>query len=130
MSTFDESKHPRDAKGRFAKKSGRRQLVENAYRNVKKKRFKINLQFFTEKAILTQTNQQIIDGIESLKKAKEYHEYKMAHPWEFYKDWYQVPEIVQKGRLFTWQKEIRNHTNGINDRIAELKKRGVDYDAN
>lgn len=123
---FNEAEHPRDARGRFTKKG--KSIRKQALHTLRKRLVRIDLQFFTEKAILTQTNQELIDGIESLKNVKEYHEYKIAHPWEFYKDWYQVPEKVQQGRLYRWYKEIKNHINGINDRIAELKKRGIDYE--
>ena len=129
MSVFDESKHPRDNFGRFTEKgNGRKSKRKQALDILRKRLVKIDLQFFTEKEILKQTSKEIISGIETLKKRIKEHEYKIAHPWEFYKDWFQVPEIVQKGRLLTWQKEIANHTNGIKARIEELKKRGIDYD--
>lgn len=125
MNEFDESKHQRDKDGKF-KKKGAGDSKHNATK--KKGMLRLGLQFFTEKAILTQTEDEIKSGIESLKAIREWHEYKIAHPWEFFSDWDKMSEREQKGRLWTWQKEIRNHTNGIKDRIEELRKRGVEYE--
>ena len=128
---IDQKGNNHDKLGRFAPKgkSDAKDIEKDVASGKNKKRMvKIKLQFFTEKAIKNQTNDEIISGIESLKSIRKWHEYKIAHPWEFYSNWYQMPKREQEGRLWTWKKEIINHTNGINDRIEELKKRGVDYD--
>ena len=127
---IDQKGNNHDKLGRFAPKgkSDAKDVEVASSESDQKRTIKIGLQFFTEKAIKTQTNEEIISGIESLKEVREWHKYKIAHPWEFYSNWYQMPKREQEGRLWTWEKEIRNHTNGIKDRIEELKKRGVDYD--
>ncbi len=117
--------------GKYDTNNGRYVSVgagDNKADSEKKGMFRLGLQFFTEKAILNQTEDEIKSGIESLKAVREWHKYKIAHPWEFFSNWDKMSEIEQKGRLWTWQKEIRNHTNGIKDRIEELRKRGIEYE--
>ena len=66
MSVFDESKHPRDDFGRFTEKgNGRKSKRKQALDVLRKRLVKIDLQFFTEKAILKQTSKEIISGIET-----------------------------------------------------------------
>jgi hypothetical protein len=89
---------------------------------------KIGMQFFAEKAIKTRINKEIIDGIKSIRQVRAYHKYKIAHAWEFYSTWNEMPPREQEGRLNTWKKEIRNHTQCIKDRKEELKKRGIDFE--
>ena len=56
MNEFDESKHPRDKDGKFKKKDAG-DSKSNA--TEKKGMLRLGLQFFTEKAILTQTEDEI-----------------------------------------------------------------------
>lgn len=125
MAQFDDSKHPRKKNGEFAPKG-----QGDAGQNEKEKTpiNKIGMQFFAEKAIKKQTNKEIIDGIKSIRQVRAYHEYKIAHPWEFYPTWNEMSPREQEGRLNTWKKEIRNHTQCIEDRKEELKKRGINFE--
>lgn len=127
MAEFDESKHPRDEQGKFTDKGGTskyKRLADIFHKRIAR----ISLQFFTEKAIKNQTSEEIKNGIKSLNKVRELHKYKISHPQEYYANWDKMSKIEQEGRLWTWQKEINNHTKGIEDRLEELRKRGEEND--
>ncbi|MBQ8393205.1 MAG: hypothetical protein IJX51_05475 [Clostridia bacterium] len=125
MAEFKESEHPRDKDGKFTdKNSTSKSKFRILFNALKKRKVRINLQFFSEKAIKNQTDEEIKSGIKNLKKVRELHEYKISHPQEYYVNWDKMSKIEQEGRLWTWQKEINNHTKGIDDRLEELRKRG------
>ena len=81
---WDESKHPRDKQGRFTdiqkikniSSSELRMLLAQNNENF----VKIGLNFFNEKAIENQSDNNIIKGIKTLQKRISEHREKIAHP--------------------------------------------------
>lgn len=130
---FKESEHPRDADGKFVKGAGNGDDPEEIAKGIfphltgEKKRVKIDLQFFTEEAIQTQSTASIKKGIRSLKSHIERHQRKIKNPALYDANWSSKSEREKVGLIKHWEKEIRNSTESIERRIAELKKRG-EYD--
>ena len=90
---------------------------------------KINLdiQMFAESDIFKQDSNSLKRGINSYKKRIAAHQQKLEHPEMHILDWANKDVREQDGLKKHWQKEIRNFQTSIDDRVAELKKRG-DYD--
>lgn len=86
-------------------------------------RFRMNIQLFAEKDLVNQTIDQLHSGIESFEEQIREHEYKIAHPNEFYDDWELVSETIRFGRLRHWEKELRNFRESIQNRKDEIEKR-------
>lgn len=55
------------------------------------------------------------------------HQHKIDNPQDYVDDWENKDVREQNGLIKHWKKEIKTFQQSIDDRIAELKKRG-DYD--
>ena len=86
--------------------------------------FSVDLQLFGEKDIKRQSVSELRKGIKSFEDLIELHNYKIANPAEYYADWNDVPEKIQKGRIKHWEKEKRTFKESIQNREEELKRRG------
>ena len=132
---FKESEHPRDKDGKFTdgQNGSEGQTAEEIAKEIfphltgERKLVKIDLQFFTEEAIQTQSTASIKKGIRSLKSHIERHQRKIKNPALYDANWSSKSEREKVGLIKHWEKEIRNSTESIERRIAELRKRG-EYD--
>lgn len=93
-----------------------------------KARFKIGLDFFSEKGLYKETNQELRDGIQSILDNRELHIKKLQSPEKYCENWDTKTEIQKWGTLNFWRKEVRGNTNAIIDRIEHLKRRGENVD--
>ena len=88
-----------------------------------------DIQLFAEEDLQKQSIKSLKKGIRSLKKVIATHEAKIISPEVFYPDEWNTLTYVQKlGNFQHWQKEIETARQAIFERIAELKKRGVEID--
>lgn len=96
---------------------------------IKKNRgiLKINLQLFAESDIKNQGSGSLRRAIRKYEKQIKVHKEKMSHPEQYIPDWGALDPRMQEGLKRHWNKEIRNFSQSIQDRIDELKARG-DYD--
>ena len=105
-------------------------LVNNVVANGNKPSImKIDLQMFAEKDLINQDSTTLKRSIRKFEKRIEEHERKISDPYSFYPDFdieYDTEEKRARCKKH-WEKEIRNFRESIENRIAELKKRG-DYD--
>ena len=83
----------------------------------------MNLQFFAEKGIDKQSNQNLRKGIKSLQMRVSEHLEKIQNPRSVYDDWDDVPDVVRQGRINHWKKEIDKFNEGIENRQKELNRR-------
>lgn len=88
---------------------------------------KMNLQFFSEKDIKNQESVSLKRAIRKYEKQISEHEHKIAHPEQHIDNWSDKDIRMQEGLIKHWNKEIRNFTQSVQDRMDELKARG-DYD--
>lgn len=93
----------------------------------KKSIISTGIQFFAEKAVKTQTPGELKRGIRTYKKLIAVHRRKIENPAAIYSNWKDMDSRAQKGALKHWQKELDNFQTSLNERIAELKERGI-YD--
>ena len=90
-------------------------------------KMRISLQFFAEKDISNQESGSLKRALRKYIDKIELHKQKIANPQAFVDGWADKDAREQAGLIKHWQKEINNFQTSIDDRIAELKKRG-DYD--
>ena len=90
---------------------------------IKPEGLKMNLQFFAEKGIDKQSNQNLRKGIKSLQMRVSEHLEKIQNPRSVYDDWDDVPDVVRQGRINHWKKEIDKFNEGIKNRQKELNRR-------
>ena len=144
---FDESKHPRDAKGRFTdgKRSDSNSSTYKAALNAAgydttdmsdewaehlakdigaDKRIHIPLDFFAEKGLEKQSARELRKGIRHLKKEIERHKVKILNPDRIYSNWTSVPEHIKQGYIEHWKKETKTFEESIDNRIKRLKELG------
>ena len=86
----------------------------------------MDLQYFAEQNLTRQSDDALRRGIESLEEHIREHEEKIANPAAYYRDWNEVSDSVKAGRIRHWEKEISNFRDSIQNRIDELRKRGVE----
>jgi len=89
-------------------------------------RLDMNLQFFAESDIPKQSSASLKRSIRKLTKRIDEHEGYIKNPYTHVPEWDEYSVLRQEGLKKHWRKEIRNFRESINNRIAELKKRG-DY---
>lgn len=82
-----------------------------------------NLQFFGEKALETQTIQQMEHGIRSFKKRIAEHEDYLRDPRSHVKDWDKYPEDRKRREIHHWKTEIKNFKESIKNREEEISRR-------
>lgn len=87
----------------------------------------LDIQMFAESDMFKQDSNSLKRGINSYKKRILAHQEKLEHPEIHIADWENKDVREQDGLKKHWQKEIKNFQTSIDDRVAELKKRG-DYD--
>jgi peptidoglycan hydrolase CwlO-like protein len=87
----------------------------------------IGIQFFAEKDIANQESSSLKRAIRKYSKKITLHQDKINNPQNHVVNWESKDLREKNGLIKHWQKEIRNFQSSIDDRIAELKKRG-DYD--
>lgn len=87
----------------------------------------LNLQLFAERALKTQKDSELISGIKSHQKNIEKHKEFIKEPTKKDPNYYSKDVRYQKGLLNHWRVEIENSEEAIQNRIDELKERGVDY---
>lgn len=87
---------------------------------------KKNLQMFAESDIYRQESSSLKRAIRKYEKRRVEHEDYLADPERHCPNWTEKSFEEQEGLKKHWKKEIRNFERSIQDRIAELKKRG-DY---
>lgn len=83
-----------------------------------------NIQFFAEKDLAKQSSASLKKGIRSLEERIADHKQKIENPETFAEQWNAMDERVKKGLLRHWKKEIEDFQEAVENRIAELKKRG------
>ena len=88
---------------------------------------KIGLQFFGEADIARQESSSLKRAIRKYASRISEHQKKIDNPAAYIEGWNSIDPRQQDGLIRHWQKEIRNFQASIDDRIAELTKRG-DYD--
>lgn len=88
---------------------------------------KMNLQMFAEKDLANQKTLSLMKGIASFQEQIREHERKIANPKAYVPDWDNMDERAKQGLLRHWNKEIKNFRESVDNRIAELKRRG-EYD--
>ena len=124
---WDESKHPRDKQGRFTDIQRIKKLSSNELRRLliqnNENFVKIALNFFNEKAIENQSDNNIIKGIKTLQKRISEHKEKIAHP-EKLSMWNTYSEAKKAGTIRHWEKEIQAFEIQLENRKNILKKRG------
>lgn len=86
------------------------------------------LQFFAESDIQYQKSNQLRKGIKSLQKRITEHQYKIAHPEEFYDDWGVRSEKEKSDAITYWKKEIKRYQDSIDNRLDALKSRGEEHE--
>lgn len=96
-------------------------------KNSKKSIIPINLQRFAESDIKKQESNSLKRAIRKYERRIAEHKNKISNPSQMVDDWNAKSKYVQDGLIKHWNKEIKNFQNSIDERIAELKKRG-DYD--
>lgn len=87
----------------------------------------VNLQLFAEKDMYRQSSSSLKRAIRNYRKRIQEHEEKISNPEKNIDGWDNLPENKKIGLKKHWEKEKRNFTQSIKDRIEELKARG-DYD--
>ena len=87
-------------------------------------RLRMNLQLFSEAALVDQKSSELRKGITSLQQKIEEHEYYLENPKVKWKDWDTFSEERKERELRHWRKEIRNFKESIQNRKDELVKRG------
>lgn len=88
-----------------------------------------DIQRFAEEDLPKQSIKSLKKGIRSLKKVIATHEAKILAPELFYPDeWNTLTDVQKIGNAQHWQKEIATARQAIFERIAELRKRGVEID--
>ena len=88
---------------------------------------KISMQFFAESDIKNQESGSLKRALRKYNDKIALHQQKISNPQAFVDGWADKDPREQAGLIKHWQKEISNFQTSIDDRIAELKKRG-DYD--
>ena len=86
--------------------------------------FKIGIQFFAEKDIANQDSNSLKRAMRKYEKRINEHKQKINTPELFVEGWAEKDTREQQGLLKHWRKEIRNFQTSIDDRVAELEKRG------
>ena len=81
-----------------------------------KARFKIGLDFFAEKGILSQTISQLKKGVRSKEKEIEIHRLKIKNPQNVYPEWNEFTEARKQREIAHWDREIKTHEQEIEDR--------------
>lgn len=92
-----------------------------------KGKLKMNLQFFSEQDIYRQESGSLKRAIRKYEKRMSEQEEYLRNPEMHCRDWNEKSIEEQEGLKRHWNKEIRNFKLSIQDRVAELQKRG-DYD--
>lgn len=88
---------------------------------------RIGLQFFGEADIARQESSSLKRAIRKYATRISEHQKKIDNPAAYIEGWDGIDSRQKAGLIRHWQKEIRNFQTSIDDRIAELTKRG-DYD--
>lgn len=126
---WDESKHPRDKDGKFTTAQYNAMSIgelKDIAATPKQKLLKMDLQFFTERDIKNQDSNSLKRAIRKYRSNIALHQDKINNPRKYIPDWDTKDVREQNGIVRSWNKEIRNYSNSIEERIAELIKRG-DY---
>lgn len=87
-------------------------------------RLKIGIQFFAEKDIANQDSNSLKRAMRKYEKRIDEHKQKIDAPEEFVEGWAEKDPREQQGLLKHWRKEIRNFQTSIDDRVAEIERRG------
>jgi hypothetical protein len=104
MSSFDETKHPRDKDGKFIDGNG-------GSKSESEKRAELVKKYSSEPEIERIRKERII---RHLRKRIDEHKDKIKNPEKYIEDWYDRPDVYKKGILKYWKKEIINYYNQIN----------------
>lgn len=141
---FDESKHPRDANGKFTAKGGApatpyKDLLEaNGYDTADMseewaeyfakelgitKMVRIPLNFFGEKGLESQGINQLKKGISTKQKKIAFHRWKIENPQEVYSDWDSFDEERKQRALRHWEQEIETHLKEIAEREKLIRQK-------
>ena len=88
-----------------------------------KSRFKIGLEFFSEKALENQTISQLEKGIRNKQKRIEIHRLKIKYPHTVYPNWDTFDDARKQREINHWTREIKTHLQEIKDRKELIAKR-------
>ena len=124
-----EEDHPRDDYGRFCKSNHLgEKIVDNPHKMVNNEKEKCEISskqsLFVEKDILKQLSSSLRKGIKKYEFNIKKHEDKIKNPEKYVENWEERDMRERKGLVKHWEKEIRLFRKNIEDRLAELKKRG------
>lgn len=119
---LDKTKDFKDFKKKYLKAAS-----EPLEKSSKSSTIKPGLQFFAEKDIAKQKSSSLKKGLAKYKEQIADHQKKIDHPEDYVEDWASKDVRYQNGLKKHWQKEIKTFQQSIDDRVAELKRRG-DYD--
>lgn len=84
----------------------------------------LDLQFFSEGALEHQSSSALRKGIRNLRARIEEHEQNIENPKRKWKEWDTFSDARKAREIHHWEHEIHNFKESIENRIAELRKRG------
>ncbi|MBQ8743379.1 MAG: hypothetical protein IJZ03_08430 [Clostridia bacterium] len=83
----------------------------------------MDLQFFANRGLQRQTENELIKGIASQQENIELHNQKLLNPAQYDSTWHEKTEVQKNGLLKHWRKEIATAQKNINDATEELERR-------
>lgn len=86
---------------------------------------KLDLQLFAEKGLKRQSDNDLRQGIRTLKERIQEHEGYLEDPASHDDEWNSHTEKHKQGLLRHWKKEISNYKESIRNRKEELRRRGA-----
>ena len=127
---FDESKHPRDERGRFTNGSSRHYAQNMSYAEImradrerERQLVKIPLGFFAEKGLEIQGPNQLRKGIKKKQIKIEEHIWKINNPEKVYPNWGTFSEERKQREINHWKQEISTHLEEIAERETLIKEK-------
>lgn len=85
----------------------------------------LDLQQFAERDLKKQSEAELRKGMKNLRERIEEHKKKIKTP-EMLPAWDKMSEQQRKGTIKHWKKEMRTFEENIENRIEELKRRGLE----
>lgn len=82
-----------------------RQKVVKEYLESKRNKYKLNIQYFSEKALKNQTVKELKNGIKSIKKEIELHKEKISNPEKFINNYKEKTNTIKKELLINGKKK-------------------------
>ncbi len=119
---YEQFKRLEDASPMWKPQKSKKKFVENSGKSGTMK-----LQLFAEKDLSKQKTLSLKKGLASFQEQITEHRRKIERPWEYVPGWNEKDKREQEGLKRHWEKEIRTFQQSIENRVAELRRRG-EYD--